>query len=401
MPASSHKKNTGLTISKSNKAPLTKNQEAFNKLTTRIEKLHKEIEKKETQFETALKIYSTAIHPLRQQILKHRRVMIDLLWPLYQNRQLAKADQRHLKAILQDLVESVLQATSEPDESLKQIFGELEGESYDSIKTREENMIKEEVQEMFDDLDIDIDLEDLDVNDKSFAEKLAAAQERMREKMEREQQRKEYQQQHRQRVTRKTARELELEKMQQAAEEMKHKNISTIYRQLAKLFHPDLEQDEGRRVEKGELMKQLTAAYESKNLHALLSLELKWIHKENDHLALLTEEKLAVYLQILREQAQQLESQKQQIFRKPQYGVLLEDFGYPVAAQPLLFINREKQNLELEVNSLKTDLAHFQSVNGMKYIRQMIKEWNHHDHDAVDVDALFDSILRSNGRTSR
>ena len=30
-------------------------------------------------------------------------------------------------------------------------------------------------------------------------------------------------------------------------------------------------------------MKSLTEAYEANNLHALLMLELKWIHNENNH----------------------------------------------------------------------------------------------------------------------
>ena len=396
--AAHHKKNTSLTINKTGKEKLTKNQEAFNKLTARIEKLHKEIEKKETQFEAALSIYSTAIHPLRKEILILTRKLVDQLWQVYKSKQLSKQDLRHLKAILQENVESLLQSTNKPDEELKAIFGELEGESYESVRQREEAMMKQEVKEMFDNMNVDIDLSDVDINDKIFAEKIADANEKMREKLEREQEKRQQQNNRQQRVTKKTTKQLEAEKMQQAVDEMKHKNINTIYRQLAKLFHPDLEQDEERRIEKGELMKQLTAAYEAKNLHALLSLELKWIHKENDHLASLTEEKLGIYLQILKEQAAELEMNKYKIFQKPQYAILMEDFGYPVVSQPLLFIKKEQLNLEAEANSIKTDLQRYQSEHGHRYIKQMIRAWKERDNDQEDSDALFDSIMWSNGR---
>jgi hypothetical protein len=391
------KKNTGLAISKGGKETLTKNQLAFNKLTARIEKLHKEVEKKAIQLDTALNIYSTAIHPLRQQIAIEKRKLLDILWPVYKRREIPKNELGYLRAILKEYVEDILQSSSEePDAELKKIFRELEGESYDAVKRREEDEMKAEVQDMFDGLDIDVDVNDFNLHDKSFAEKVAEAKQKMREKMEREQQQYQHQQQHK-KQKKKTAKQVEKEKLQQAVDEMKQKNISTIYRQLAKLFHPDLEQDEEKRAEKEELMKQLTAAYEAKNLHVLLSLELKWIHKENDHLASLTEEKLAVYLKILSEQAQQLEKDKYQLIHKPQYSILIEDFGYPVIHQPLLFIKREEKVLEEVVNDLKNDVANSQSANALKHIKAMIKKWREeedNDADGMNFNELMRMMLR-------
>ncbi len=387
----SQNKNTGLAISSGGKETLTKNQIAFNKLTARIEKLHKELEKKAIQLDTAIDIYSNSIHPLRQQITEQKRGLIDTLWPIYLRREVSKSEIGYLKAMLKNLVEDILQSSSnEPDTELKKIFGQLEGESYESVKKREEAMFKNEVQDMFDGLDIDVDVKDFDVNDKDFAKKLAEAQEKMREKMEREQQQFMHQQRHK-KPKKKTAKQVEKEKMQQALDEMKQKNISTIYRQLAKLFHPDLEQDEERIAEKEVLMKQLTAAYESKNLHMLLSLELKWIHKENDHLASLTEEKLVIYLKILSEQAQQLEVDKLQLIQKPQYSILIEDFGFSIMHQPLLYLKREEKILEEEINSLKSDIANSQSANKLKYIKAMIKRWREED-DGSNLD--YEEVVR-------
>jgi len=373
-----HHEKASLVISKPGKAILTKNQMAFNKLTARIEKLHKEIGKKETQFDAAMNIYSTGVHPMRQQIALHKRELLNILWPIFKRREISKNDLGYLKKFLKECLEAIIQSsTDEPDAELKMIFRELEGESYEVVKVMQEAIMKEEVQEMFDDMDIDLDLNDIDITGKDFAEKMAEAQQQMKEKAAREQQ----QYQHRQKQKKKTTKELEKEKLQQAVDEMKQKNISTIYRQLAKLFHPDLEQDAERRVEKEELMKQLTAAYESKNLHALLSLELKWIHKENDHLASLTEEKLAVYLQILREQASGLEREKYQIPYKPQYMVIIQEFGPHATSQPLVFMNRELQHLESSIEGMKADLINFRSANALKHIKNMIKDYKQRNDD--------------------
>lgn len=360
------KKTNTLVISKAGKASLSKNQQAFNKLTARIERLRKDIEKKQTQFDTALNIYSTAIHPLRLQMIEQRREILELMWPFFKRKQLSTTDHQHLKALLQEHLQVVLNATpGEPDDRLKMMFKDLTGEKYDTVKNREEARMKEQIQEVFDDADMDVDI---DLADENLADKIAEAQQKMREKAEQE--REQYQQ--RTKPRKKTAKQIEKEKLQQAVDEMKQKNISTIYRQLAKLFHPDLEQDEQRRAEKEVLMKELTTAYEAKNLHALLSLELKWIHNESSHLETLTEEKLAVYLQILNEQAQELEFEKYNLFQKPQYHILMQEFGYTISGSPLQIIIREQHHLERKMNTWKDDTVQLQSSNAFKHLKQIV-----------------------------
>src|ERR1019366_7589077 len=50
------------------------------------------------------------------------------------------------------------------------------------------------------------------------------------------------------------------ERMRQA-EQIRNKSIASVYKQLAKVLHPDLEPDAGRKQAKGTLMQELTAAY--------------------------------------------------------------------------------------------------------------------------------------------
>ena len=360
----------GLVISKGNKQTLTKNQQAFNKLTQKIAKLHQDIENKQQQFDQALNIYGKQIYPVQQKLASHQRRLITILWGVYQSKQLSKADQRHLRNILKGQVKDVCaHLEGEPDEALKKIYGELEGLSYEKILVREKVMLKEEMEDMFDKYDLDMDGVDL-MDEKALFEKINELKQQMSDEMA--QQEEQFQQR---KKKKKTPRQEEAERQRLALQEMKQKNISTIYKQLAKLFHPDLEQDEHRRAEKEILMKELTAAYEAKNLHTLLMLELKWIHKENDHLESLGDEKLTIYLQILREQARNLEQEINTITQQPRYQVLVQQFGFGIERAPLEKVKKELKHLQNIELSFKEDLENFESPHRIRYIKTMITQW--------------------------
>lgn len=370
-------KKQSLTISKTGRQRLSKNQDAFNKLTQKIEKLQKDIEKKQLQYDLALKMYGNELHPAQLRILEARYKLINVLWGIYKSYKLSKTDQRRLKNVLQfHLQEYFSQSETEPDEVLKEIFSAIEGISYDKIMQEEKENEQTRLQEMFDDLDIDI--KDTDIGDEAaMAEKIAEAKQKMAEMQERN----EEHERQRQPKKKKTAKQTETEKMQKAGEEMKQKNISTIYKQLAKLFHPDLEQDIERKVEKEVLMKALTAAYEAKNLHALLTLELKWIHKETDHLESLTEEKLAIYLQILKEQARDLEYEKIRIFQQPQYAALVNLFGYSIQHSPVQTMQHHVKNANDVVTEFENNITDFESEVGLRHVKEMIKQWENREDE--------------------
>ncbi len=366
-------KTNNLVISRSVKKVLTKNQQAFNKLTLRIEKLHKDIENKELQFDLAIKIYGNEIHPTVSRLAGCRRQLVTILWDVYQSKKLSKTDQQYLKKILFEHVEELCAHTDGgADEALKEMFKLLQGESFESSQQRERELLKKDIEAAVDELDLDIDLEDLDMNNiVELAKKIAEVEQKMAEKQEIEQ----HQFGQFKRKRKKTAKQVENERIQKSVDEMKQKNISTIYKQLAKLFHPDLEYDEDRKAEKEVLMKELTSAYEAKNLHTLLMLELKWIHKENDHLESLDEEKLTIYLQILKEQAMDLEREINGMFQQPRYSVLVQTFGMSVQRMPIQTVNQHLLEIRQIESSFKKDLEDFQSPNALKHIKMMINEW--------------------------
>ncbi len=382
---------TGLAISVTTNKKLSKNQEAFNKLTTRIEKLQKEIEKKQLQLDLAMKIYSTDVQISKRAVTKQRRELIIILWENYSTKKLAKPDQRNLKQLIREHLQSLLiEIGTEPDAVIKDIFEQLDGDNYDEMLEMEREIARagmaEELRQM------KVDLTDLDTSDAdALAKKLYEARRAMFEKQSEmnDQFRKQ------QAPKAKSAKQLAAEKLQQEVDEIKQKNISTIYKQLAKLFHPDLEQDEHRKLEKEILMKELTVAYEAKNLHALLTLELKWIHKENEHLESLTEDKLAIYLQILKEQAQELEYEREELIQHPQYAVLLEQFGWDVKRFPVQTVQKHLVETEFMVKHFKNCVIDFKSDLGLRYIKQMVKQWRQlKDEEQYLSNEDIDRILR-------
>lgn len=374
-------KNTSLNIRGGTKKQLSKNQLAFNKLTQKIEKLNKEIERKKLQFDAAVKMYATALYPAQLKTLEARNKLITTLWEIYRSKKLSKANQRNLKQVLVfHLEESFAQDTTEPSKELRDIFSALNGISYGQAQQEEAEMMAKQMKAMF--ANFKMDTEGLDVTDEAA---MAAKLEEFQQQIEMEEAAQEEKRNKRNAKKKKSKKQEEYEKLQQAVQDAKQKNIGSIYRQLAKIFHPDLEQDAEKKVAKEILMKELTSAYESKNLHALLSLELKWIYKESSHLETLADDKLSVYLQLLKEQVNNLENEKQGIFQQPQYSVLAQQFGPAIQSRPLVIVQQQVEQETAIASSFEEDIVDFKSDKGLRYVDRMLKQWKTEmENDAFD-----------------
>lgn len=95
-------------------------------------------------------------------------------------------------------------------------------------------------------------------------------------------------------------------------EEQTLKSMRTVYMELVKKLHPDREQDEALRAVKEERMKQLTEAYQKKDLAALLTMQVSWL-EETVTLTPgeLSDEVLKGYNKVLRAQLKKLEEEQE------------------------------------------------------------------------------------------
>ena len=119
-----------------------------------------------------------------------------------------------------------------------------------------------------------------------------------------------------------TKSQLERERKQQAVAEAKQRDLKTLYKQLAKVLHPDLETNPDLRANKEEWMKRLTSAYAAGDLRELLRIELEWLGEESSNLAAAGDEKLKVYSLILKEQIDEVKSRTFTLINEPQYSSL-------------------------------------------------------------------------------
>jgi hypothetical protein len=109
----------------------------------------------------------------------------------------------------------------------------------------------------------------------------------------------------------------------------------------------------------------------------MLSLELEWIHKEEESLAEISKEKLAIYNQALKEQANDLEQQKFALVQHPRYNPLRR---YSFRSLKNINVNLlvEKRNLETTVSSIKESIAILKGKNAMNEIKIIIQQFRNH-----------------------
>ena len=372
-----------LIISTKKQRPLNKQQQAFNRLVKKIEKLRIELEKTSKDLDSKLSYYVKHIHPLEEQLTTMRKEVVKLLFPFYANKNQLKQHKNTLKQFLALQLQQIFGGDDEePDEELAGIFEAVNGISYEDAATREFEEMKDEMEEMFGDFGFDVDLGEInkDMSNEEMVEKLKNLQEEFSKEEESNNYRKA--------SAKKTARQLKDEAREQKLEEARSKNISSIYKQLAKALHPDLEQDEHLKIQKETLMKRLTVAYNNNDLHSILSLEMEWIQKEEQNRNELSNEKLSIYNLVLTEQVQDLEQQLAALHVHPRFQPLAR---YSISPFDTLNINlpKEKKGLEDILNTLKVSITNLKGKEGLKEVKNIINAVKYY---AVEED-LLDEII--------
>jgi len=180
---------------------------------------------------------------------------------------------------------------------------------------------RQEIEAMLNDFGIEIDLSELrpGVSDETLAAKAAEISGHVREAEEN------WRSSNRPRP--KTRRQMQREEQLRQAEELRKKTVASLYKQLARVLHPDLELDPALREQKQILMQELTVAYRNNDMHTLLRLELEWIAREEGNLERLSDDKLAIYNQTLKEQVADLRRELYELPCHPRYQPIAEFDG--------------------------------------------------------------------------
>lgn len=354
-----------------------RNQQKLNKLIHQIEKLEKEIEDTNALATELNLIYSNKIEPIETDLGHAYFKFAQFIENYAAKFKLTNRQQFDVEEIIVNLCDEALRYI-EPDEQQEALYNKYNEFSYRDTKEEQKQFLLDQFRSMMED-EIGIELDDLnfDISDdaelRKFGERLNEKflQKRLKEADEAL-------------TNKKTAHQIKQEQEQQLREALATKSLRSIYISLAKMLHPDTEPDEALKLEKSELMKKVTVAYNDKDLASLLKLEMEWVHRTTENFELLSDDVLTLYIQVLNEQVQGLIDELYFIKINPAYSKIFEWLDYS-NSDAHEFINRYKGELidELEKISMHQRIFENQPVKKsvlIKYLKE-IKQDAYDDDD--------------------
>lgn len=145
------------------------------------------------------------------------------------------------------------------------------------------------------------------------------------------------------------------------SQEQAAQTLKTMFRQIASRLHPDREPDETERQRKTALMSQANAAYERKDLVALMHIQLEAELVDAHHASRLSAERLNALTLLLKQQGATLDAERQMLQEKWS-DILQVPFGMPLTASLLDEVLQQRQtHLEQSIASQEADLQGLQA----------------------------------------
>jgi hypothetical protein len=184
------------------------------------------------------------------------------------------------------------------------------------------------------------------------------------------------------RKSKKTAAQKQREKVKKEETDASLKTLREVYTDLVKKLHPDREKDEKLRIEKTEQMKQITEAYEKKDLATLLIMQIKWLQHTDKDPKQQSDEVLARYNRLLKMNIKKLEDEYLELIHRPL--PFESDFNAGIDAFRMLH-NAERTvrnhlasyetRMKRKLASEEGNFAIIHTVNGLKrYIKSRVEE---------------------------
>lgn len=376
--------NKGLTVSKS-KQTLSKKQKDFFKHTASIETLKEKIKKTEHHLNSLEGIIAQEIDPELKNLSIIEIKTAKAIGNSARMHNFTHAQMDKTKAVIVELCRQAFPIVEPSAEDIL-FYNKWAPENYDTYRDDQLNQSKQQLSDLMqDELGMDINMEDLKDDPESFLRFQQMLDEKMQEIETKKANRK------------KSKKQLEAEAKRKAAEEIKNKSLRSIYVSLAKILHPDLEENEALRAEKEELMKTITSAYEAKDLPTLLKLEMQWVYKEAENIDQLSDEKLDVFITMLKDQVKELKDDLEMLKLNPKYHrvAMFSDLSTSFALGEIMHEKEKILRNSTELNSLaeicpkphaKKKIVQF--VN--EYYDEMIQFDEQDDFDFYDDDSEDD-----------
>lgn len=338
----------------------------FHNLIKKIEKAQQNLSEKEENLDIILGYYVSEIQPVLTLLSSARTDLVPVLHEVLQRGALKPDDSFVLEKIILETIEKVTMH-SEATEELKKIYAQIHGRKFaDDMEESFKEQV-EDLQDFFKSQGINLDLSDLNSGMSEvelmteIGKKIASKYPEMEAKEKPRKQRK------------KSDKALDAEQNRVKMVELRNRSITSIYRELAKMLHPDLEMDVAIKQEKEELMKNLTVAYEKQDLYTLIKLELQWLNKREGRLEQMGDDVMKAFNDQLKIQLKQLEFEIGQMDFAPKYYVLIKlTDGMPILITRWSQLQKDFVEMELSIRRDIVDITTSKSPVP-KTIREVIK----------------------------
>ena len=332
---------------------------AFNRQLQRVQKLQTQLDDLERHCRAHQIALAHALQPLKDQHRSHLREMLGLLTPHLDGptRGLTKTQMASLRDIVCNLT---LQLLEQGEPGMAELHDRYSPLTLAQKRQADADAIRETYSQM---MGQDLELQpDADPDDPEAL--VRATLEQLQAQFAAEQEERQVQAEARRAKRKPSAAQ------QQAAQALEDADTSLrqIYRQLASALHPDREPDEAARRRKTALMGEANAAYERKDLVALLRLQLQAELVDPDHLERVSEERLNSLTVLLKQQVAELERQRQ---AEQQRWMATFELPWGMTLEP----QHLKQLLQADVHGWQEDLAAMQA--DLDKVRELptLKKW--------------------------
>ncbi|WP_176053862.1 J domain-containing protein [Paraburkholderia caribensis] len=291
----------------------SKGQRYFNSLVKQIENRRGRLAQWETFTPVFQKKYVDVLVPLRKRSRDAQVKLIHRLDAVHGDKGLNAVDRRTVSALIVDLLQPMIRLHD--DDTLQSIHdrhaspgdGEPADIDLEGMKAAIEEMLGVEFED-----DVISPQEFLKRASEQFAKLRREAAEKAQAREERRAKRKP------------TPKQLAAQARKEAAKAEISQSLRDVYRKLASALHPDREHDPEERARKTVLMQRVNEAYAKRKLLQLLELQLELEHIDQKTIDGISEEKLAHYNEVLREQLGELDRELSDVEQKFRGA-----FGFP------------------------------------------------------------------------
>lgn len=326
-------------------AALSKDQQTFNRLVKRISNLRSQLKDDSEKLDILSKEYYTEVIPRGMELSSLKIEFSHLLDEKRQAIKLSNILNYKLDELISEFLDDAL-SLKEPDERTEQLYKKYGSKSYNEFSQDVESEAKHLFCDMvYEQFGVNIDPSEL--TDNHDYEKIQADLEAQLNKNGAT----------KQNSRPRTKKQQEKDLIGLRKKELKSKTLRGIYMSLVKLLHPDRELDGELKKEKEEMMKQVTIAYNNRDMMSLLQLEMQYVTAHENSITDMDTNSLAVYLQLLKDQVKDLEAEREIFFLQPAY-LLVSEFW--------------QESLPLAIDEIKDHASRYQKLNNS--IRADIEE---------------------------